>query len=289
MPPAKRRTATKKAPARKAAARKAPAKKATARKAAAKKAPARKAAAKKASTAKRAPAKKAAPTRRSAAPRDLHAVRPVGFAPDRDFWAQRCRTTVSGDVTVHCGDLSGPVLEFIAGASSLVGCVAWLTSRDILEALAAVPGGVAVCVQKERDLRPGGDRWSVELRRRYAELPKLLPRRSMPAPLCDTDGPIRVDPVRCVGYLGGLHSPNLHHKFIVAGHLDGKVWVPERVWTGSFNFSTNAASSAENAVVIDDPVVAGAYLAEFARISAISEPLAWTSRMAKPELRRRAG
>lgn len=286
MPPAKRRTAAK-SPARKPAAKKAPARRTTA-----KKAPARKAAAKKASprkaAAKKAPAKKTSTRRRTAAPRDLHAVRPVGFAGDREFWDQRCRTTIAGDVTVHCGDLSGPVVEFIESADALVGCVAWLTSKDILGALARRPGGVALCVQKEKDLRPGGDRWSSELRRRYLELPAGPLRRSMPAPLCDTDGPSRVDPVRCVGYLGGVHSPNMHHKFLVAGRVEGRMWVPERVWTGSFNFSVNAAASAENAVVIDDPVVAGAYLAEFARIAAISEPLAWTSRVAKPDLRRRA-
>lgn len=282
---------TKKRPAKKTAAKKRSAAKTTTTKAAAKR-PAKKAAARKTAAkkrpAKKATARKTGAKKRTAAPRDLQAVRPVGFARDREFWEQRCRTTVSGDVTVHCGDLSGPVVDFIAGAQSIVGCVAWITSRDILAALAQVPGGVGLCVQKERDLRPGGDRWSVELRRRYLELPRLLPRLSMPAPLCDTDGPKLIDPVRCVGWIGGPHSPLMHHKAIVAGHLDGKVWVPQRVWTGSFNFSKNASMSAENAVVIDDPVVAGAYLAEFARVHAISEPLAWTSRVAKPELRRAA-
>lgn len=292
MPPAKRRTAAK-SPARKSAAKKAPArrttaKKAPARKSAAKKASPRKAAAAKKAPARKAPAKKAGARRRTAAPRDLQTIRPVGFAADREFWDQRCRTTIAGDVTVHCGDLSGPIVEFIDSADALVGCVAWLTSKTILSALARRPGGVALCVQKEKDLRPGGDRWSAELRRRYLELPSGPLRRSMPAPLCDTDGPSRVDPVRCVGYLGGLNSPNMHHKFLVAGRVEGRMWVPERVWTGSFNFSVNAAASAENAVVIDDPVVASAYLAEFARIAAISEPLAWTSRVAKPDLRRRA-
>lgn len=84
-----------------------------------------------------------------------------------------------------------------------------------------------------------------------------------------------------------MHSPRMHHKFFVAGHRQGRRWVAQRVWTGSFNASHNAASSIENAVVIDDPTIAAAYLDEFARVYAISEPLSWTSRNPRPELTQR--
>jgi hypothetical protein len=270
--------------------KKPPAKKAAARKTTTKKAPARKRPARKAAAAPR-PAKARATRRRT--DRDLQAIRPTGFATaaDRVFWAERCRTTVSGPVTVHCGDLSKPVLDFIDDAPSIVGCVAWLTSKPLLEALARVPE-VALLVQKERNLREGEDSWSVELRRRYAALGTGPMRRTFPGPLAETDGPARIEPIRCVGYLNSGANPNaprLHHKFLVAGETVGTRWVPQRVWTGSFNFSANAGNSAENAVVIDDPVVAAAYLDEFSRMAAISEPLAWASRMSKPALRRRAG
>jgi hypothetical protein len=283
MAPAKKRTASKAAAKAKPAAKKRTTKKAAARRAPARKRPAKKAAAR--------PGARTA--KRTATPRDLQAIRPTGFntATDKVFWAQRCRTTVSGNVTVHCGDLSGPILDFITGATSVVGCVAWLTSKPLLEALAQVPE-VAVLVQKERNLREGDDAWSVELRRRYAALGTGPMRRTFPGPLAETDGPARIEPVRCVGYLNSganANAPRLHHKFLVAGETVGTRWVPQRVWTGSFNFSANAGNSAENAVVIDDPVVAAAYLDEFSRMAAISEPLAWASRMSKPALRRRAG
>lgn len=233
--------------------------------------------------------------------RDLNSVRPTGFAAgaDKAFWATRTRTTVTDSVTVHCGDLSDAVVEFITGAESIVGCVAWLTSKPVLEALASRPGGVSICVQKEPNLRresvkgPGG-KWPAELRRRYKALPPGPLRRTMPDPLPRLAGPPRIGSIRCVGFAasgGNPNAPRMHHKFVVAGKVTkvaGRdLWVAERVWTGSFNFSSNAGDSAENAVVIDDQVAAGAYLDEFARISALSESLDWSSRLAKPEHRKR--
>jgi len=293
--PARKSTSARRKPTRAAAkktAKKVPAKKVAARKIAAKRASTKKVAARKTAPQKSAARGTTASRRpRKATVRDLQAVRPVGFTTlaDRAFWSQRCRTTVAGNVTVHCGDLSEAILEFVTGAESIVGCVAWLTSKPVLAALAEVPE-VGLLVQKERNLREGRDAWSVELRRRYATLGRGPRRVVFPGPLAETDGPERIEPIRCVGYLNSGASgnaPRLHSKFVVAGRTVGDRWVPERVWTGSFNFSANAGSSAENAVVIADAQVASAYVEEFSRMAAISEPLAWTSRMASPALRRR--
>ena len=148
---------TKKRPAKKTAAKKRSAAKTTTTKAAAKR-PAKKAAARKTAAkkrpAKKATARKTGAKKRTAAPRDLQAVRPVGFARDREFWEQRCRTTVSGDVTVHCGDLSGPVVDFIAGAQSIVGCVAWITSRLEIELAEQADGVTAHVTLTARDGDP---------------------------------------------------------------------------------------------------------------------------------------
>jgi len=71
----------------------------------------------------------------------------------------------------------------------------------------------------------------------------------------------------------------MHSKFIIRVNR-GR---PVAVWTGSFNFTVNAsASNIENAVEIHDPVIAGAYLDEFARIAATSEPLNFTAGKADP-------
>lgn len=60
---------------------------------------------------------------------------------------------------------------------------------------------------------------------------------------------------------------------------------PQAVWTGSFNFTYNAALSLENAVEIRIPEIAQAYLQEFCSVAAFSEPLDWTEEWCAPEWR----
>ena len=47
----------------------------------------------------------------------------------------------------------------------------------------------------------------------------------------------------------------------------------ESVWTGSFNFTSNASFSFENAVVIHDAANARSYFEEFSHVASLSEPL----------------
>jgi hypothetical protein len=46
-------------------------------------------------------------------------------------------------------DLEGGLVRQIRGADVVVGCIPWLTSKPVLDALARVPGGVGLVVQKE--------------------------------------------------------------------------------------------------------------------------------------------
>jgi phosphatidylserine/phosphatidylglycerophosphate/cardiolipin synthase-like enzyme len=62
-------------------------------------------------------------------------------------------------------------------------------------------------------------------------------------------------------------------------------FVPEAVWTGSFNFSVNAGRSLENAVFIEDTAIAQAYANEFSQVAALSEPLNWQDPWCSPEWR----
>lgn len=66
----------------------------------------------------------------------------------------------------------------------------------------------------------------------------------------------------------------MHHKFLVrCERKRGGGLVPQSVWTGSMNFSRAGATlSLENAVIIDDPVIAGAYLSEFESVLVVSRP-----------------
>ena len=66
--------------------------------------------------------------------------------------------------------------------------------------------------------------------------------------------------------------------------LDGS-WNAHVVWTGSYNLSENAGQSWENALIIRDPVIAGAYLNEWSQLFTFSEPLDWRSEYIAPEWR----
>lgn len=146
---------------KKAVKKKAVAKKVTARKAA--KTTSKKVAPKRTVARKKAAPRKAASRRRT--PRasgpakplaDLNTAVPRGLrsAASKEMWAQRSITGTSqcNVVTAHTGDVTAALLAFIAGSPSIVGCVAWLSSAQITEALGQV-SDVTILVQKERDLR----------------------------------------------------------------------------------------------------------------------------------------
>jgi hypothetical protein len=102
----------------------------------------------------------------------------------RDGWrklADNSSTSADGSVAVHFRDLERHLIGHIRHARMVVGCVAWLTSDTILRALAGVPGGVSIVVQKEDFLRPDIDcraSWKADLRRLYDGL-KRPPERHL--------------------------------------------------------------------------------------------------------------
>lgn len=203
-----------------------------------------------------------------------------------DAPANRDTSTPHGIATAHFGELRRPLLEFIIGSEILVGCVAWVTEKFVLEALAARP--VALCVQKESWWK-GSDVRGKAYATRYAALQGGLPASAFPEPLAtkrvrgkQVPNDAVLAPIACVGYGGATqNSPLMHHKFIVRCTRDADgLLVPLAVWTGSFNFSLNANNSFENAIEIHDPTIAGAYLEEFALVASVSEPMNW--RYSKP-------
>lgn len=177
-------------------------------------------------------------------------------------WDERARTAKSGEVTAHFGDIASAVEAFINGSDMLVGCVAWVKSPRLIDALAQRP--VALVVNKEFGLRIDGHREREPLLR----LSGGVPARFLPPP---SKGTGKLDPVRCAGWaVRGKFGALMHHKFLVRLDAGGK---PVAVWTGSFNLTTGAESNLENGLVITDPVIAAAFLAEFSRVWALSEPL----------------
>lgn len=216
---------------------------------------------------------------------DLNDVVPKGQKNDYD-WALRRRDTTADRVTAHFGDLLPALLEFIRGSESIAGCVAWITSDPVIDALAQRP--VALILNKEWLLRSGDtSALAVRQRARLARLNGGILASSFPSPLCDVAPPrTKLDAVRCAGHsprVRSKNSPLMHHKFIV--RLEGGK--PVAVWTGSFNFTANASSSLENAVEIHDPAAASAYLSEFSRVASISEPLEFAAGKSDPSWNRK--
>lgn len=205
--------------------------------------------------------------------------------------AERERTVPSmgGPVVAHFGELRAPLLRFIDKSDVLVGCVAWITSPPVLSALASKH--VALVVQKESWWKKNDAR-GIALADRYNALRGDMPARAFPEPL-SRRRTSTVPAIACLGYgdtkggrPGGATPPLMHHKFLIRCTVTGKAGAPDSnlepvaVWTGSFNFSGNANDSLENAVEIHDPVIAAAYLSEFAAIARVAEPMTW--RLGKP-------
>jgi hypothetical protein len=210
--------------------------------------------------------------------------------------------SVDGTVNAYFRDLEDRLIQHIREADMIVGCVAWFSNENILNALSGVKHGVAIVVQKEDFLRPdlGADsNWKRKLRSLYGAL-KAVGQAS-----CYWQGLIgnlslggwpEIDPVRCVGSYNRERRPafpRMHNKFLVfckpefqpEGGAASFRPNPYAVWTGSFNLTHNAALSLENALFITDSRIVEAYYREWEQIQAISEDLKWDSDWVEPEHR----
>jgi hypothetical protein len=208
-------------------------------------------------------------------------------------------SVVHGKTNVYFRNIKDHLIRYIKESDMIVGCVAWLTCPEILEAMAGKQ--VSIVVQKEDFLRPDtnakGSEWKNKLRILYKNLGMME--------LTDVDvlynlsygGNDGVGGVRCAGnHNKDKHPafPRMHNKFLIfcksseeannTSHI-GQTICPYAVWTGSFNFSINAGNSLENAVVLRDRHILLAYYKEFNQILAISEPLDWESEWCAPEWR----
>lgn len=215
-----------------------------------------------------------------------------------DFNIEDNSIETSEGITVYFRNIQERLIENIEKADAVFGAVAWLTSFDILDALAKVEN-VSLIVQKEDFLRPDlgvKDNWKKELRKKYLNLKCDLTRYSFDNLLrsmsfaCDPS----MDPVRCVGNHNRDKNPafpRMHNKFVIFSKIEGEdqsgneIIKPYSVWTGSFNFTKNAGKSLENALLLSQTDVVKAFYKEFGQIAAMSEPLDWESDWAAPEWR----
>lgn len=130
----------------------------------------------------------------------------------------------------------------------VVGCIAWLSNKDILKAMASKRGCCIICTK---------DRMTKGMRnqRAYAAIKPAYP-----------GGTIRI-----VGEGRGWHKSLMHHKFLVGLDSAGKpIWVTN----GSFNMTESAVNkNLENLMIMEDADVAECYFKEFKRVHALSKAL----------------
>lgn len=206
----------------------------------------------------------------------------------------------AGNVSVHFRDLSSFLVKYIEAADAVVGCVAWLTHKDILSALSKKR--CSIIVQKEDFLRPDTGEtptpFKTVLRERYAQLQPTLCRQELfgVAPMLNMLSLPEIEPIRCVGLLNTEKLsafPRCHHKFAVFCHTEAPApedtflrrLKPYAVWTGSFNFTDNGSNSLENGIYIEDARIARAFAEEHSQILALSESLDWMQDYHAPEYR----
>jgi hypothetical protein len=218
--------------------------------------------------------------------------------------------SVDGSVEVVFRNIEQRLIEEIKATELVVGCVAWLTSGPILDALAEIQG-VSIVVQKEDFLRPdvgapGRESWKRWLREKYDRLPEGPHRYEYEGTALSSMNMLGDPTMECVRCLGNHNTdrraamPRAHHKFLVfCDYTGGKVEqlpgggrslqggrvVPRKVWTGSYNLSKNAGLSLENAVLLTDESCVRGYYAEWGQLAGLSEPLDWTSKYVQPDLR----
>jgi hypothetical protein len=211
-----------------------------------------------------------------------------------------------GTIEVIFRQIEKRLIEEIRKADMVFGCVAWLTSEPILNALAEKKGA-EIIIQKEDFLRPDSGLPNQQEKKRRQRLRRLYNRiRAIEGHLFGGTWLEQLwhyqgafaEAVRCVGNNNKDKQPaypRAHHKFVVFARYEEQpsiyddilgehtLLVPEAVWTGSFNFTKNAGCSLENALIVRDKRIVSAYVNEFAQIAAVSEPLDWKTNWAEPQ------
>lgn len=214
-----------------------------------------------------------------------------------------------GNIQAFSDRLEDRLCEKIRQYPVVVGCVAWLTNKQILKAL-ATRDAVQVVVQQEDFLRfDGNPNFSKEwLRQLYNALPGPIGGNSAEflrfgkydvacgydikwggelLDECNTITGWFASPIRIVRVpdkdWNPVAMPRMHNKFLVFCDVETKLCQkiertiatikPCAVWTGSFNMTHNATRSMENALFVQSESIAGFYYSYWQRILMVSHEI----------------
>jgi hypothetical protein len=158
------------------------------------------------------------------------------------------------------------IIEQIKRHDIIVGCVAWLTSVPILEALQGKD--VQFIVQQEDWLRPDSSEWSMSRQRNlYQSLSGIYNTYAKASYHWYGE----VQPIRLSGKpkTKNRSNPRMHHKFVLFAEHDEQGdhgCTTKLLWTGSYNFTANATKSLENGLFIKCPEIVNAYWLEWRQV-----------------------
>lgn len=198
----------------------------------------------------------------------------------------------SGNITVHFRGIKEKLLSEIKESEIILGAVAWLTDHDILEEISKKP--CQILLQKEDFLRPDmevslSNGSKLKLKKAYDEISFDYTSMNFSNKIMELsyDDIFDIEPVRCFGYLTDKYrhcSPKMHNKFLIFAEfdIDSKKIKAKKVWSGSANLTVISMHSLENAILIEDEIIATQYLKEYEYIYYLSESLNWDSTWASP-------
>jgi PLD-like domain len=222
---------------------------------------------------------------------------------------QANHNTITPETECYFKNIESILLKKIKEADVVVGCVAWLTNKKIINALKEVKYGVQIIVQKEDFLRPDAktfDKMNLyedyksigicELGHNYGNdgvrTNSIIDELNTSSVLNITNA------IRCVGNYNidkKIAWPRMHNKFLIFckkessyDDNDGYEYehlMPYAVWTGSLNLTETSMKSFENAVLIKNKEICEAYVNEWGQIFALSEELNWDKPWCEPEFR----
>lgn len=160
-------------------------------------------------------------------------------------------------VVFHNSYLTERVCEYIEQSHSVVGCVAWFTSRPILFRLQQKP---SCFILKNEEYLDSRSREFDKTLREFMNQVVFYPNRDQDSRFGDVLQPFLVVSPAC-----GI----MHNKFVVLERNDK----PYAVITGSFNFTNNASSNLENIVYIESEEIASGYRKYWSNILGASSTL----------------
>lgn len=160
----------------------------------------------------------------------------------------------NSNIQPYFGNIKEELIKIIDNEINIVGCIAWITDREILAALQK--NRVKIIINKEFYFSTKCDttNYYQSLRDSYQSLTEL-------------NIPNIIDGALLVYGNGG--KARMHSKFLVFLDVNMK---PCKVWTGSYNFTNGSFQSIENAVLINDAEIAKHYYDEFLLIAHYALP-----------------